>query len=116
MRVAITSQGPDLTSQVDPRFGRARYIIVFDAETEGFTALDNSRNVNAAQGAGIQTVKDVVNEGVDAVLTGHVGPKALEALGAARVQVFLGASGTVKDALSELKTAQLKPVSESVVA
>jgi len=116
MRVAVTSQGPDLTSQVDPRFGRARYIIVCDAETEGFTVLDNSRNLNAVQGAGIQAVKDVVSEGVDAVLTGHVGPKALEALNAARVQVFLGTSGTVRDALKELESGQLKSASESVVA
>jgi predicted Fe-Mo cluster-binding NifX family protein len=115
MRVAVTSQGPDLTSQVDPRFGRARYIIVSDQETEGFSVLDNSRNLNAVQGAGIQTVKEVVREGIDAVLTGHVGPKALEALNAARVQVFLDASGTVSDALKKLKSGQLKSISKSVV-
>jgi predicted Fe-Mo cluster-binding NifX family protein len=111
MRVAITSQGPDLTSQVDPRFGRARYIIVIDTETEEFTVLDNSRNLNAAQGAGIQTVRDVLRENVDAVLTGHVGPKAQEALEAAGVQVLLGISGTVEEAFRELKSSQLKSVS-----
>jgi predicted Fe-Mo cluster-binding NifX family protein len=116
MCVAITSQGPDLTSQVDPRFGRSRYLIVFNTKTEESTALDNARNLNAAQGAGIQTAKDVVNEGVDAVLTGHVGPKAQEALEAAHVHVFLGASGTVKDALTELKAGRLQLVSKSVVA
>jgi predicted Fe-Mo cluster-binding NifX family protein len=116
MRIAITSQGRDLTSQVDPRFGRARYLIVIDTKTEESTVLDNSRNLNAAQGAGIQTVKNVVNEGVEAVLTGHVGPKAQEALEAAQVQVFLGASGTVQDALGELKSGQLRAMSKSVVA
>lgn len=111
MRIAITSQGPELTSQVDPRFGRARYLIVFDTQTEELTVLDNSRNLNAVQGAGIQTVKDVVNERACAVLTGHVGPKAQEALEAAQVQIFLGASGTVKDALDGLELDQ-KPVSK----
>jgi predicted Fe-Mo cluster-binding NifX family protein len=116
MHIAITSQGPDLTSQVDPRFGRARYLIVIDTETEESTALDNSRNLNAAQGAGIQTAKNVVNEGVDAVLTGQVGPKAREVLEAAQVDVFLGASGTVEDALGELKSGQLRPLSSTEVA
>ncbi|MGW8179342.1 MAG: NifB/NifX family molybdenum-iron cluster-binding protein [bacterium] len=111
MRVAVTSQGPDLTSPVDPRFGHARYLIVFDTETEELTALDNSRKLNSVQGAGVKAVKAVINEGVDAVLTGHVGKKALEALEAARVQVFCGASGTVKDTLSEFTSGQLKPVS-----
>lgn len=116
MRVAITSQGPDLSSQVDPRFGRARYLIVVDSESNEFTALDNSRNLNAVQGAGIQAVKDVVNEGVDAVLTGQVGPKALEALETAQIRVFLGASGTVEDALNELRSGRLNLFSKSVVA
>ena len=49
------------------------------------------------------------------MLTGHVGPKALEALEVAQVQVFLGASGTVKAALDELKSGKLKSVSKSVV-
>jgi predicted Fe-Mo cluster-binding NifX family protein len=106
MRIAVTSQGPDLQSQVDPRFGRARYLIVVNTETKESSALDNSRNLNTSQGAGIQTVKDLVNEGVDAVLTGHVGPKAQEALEAAQVQVFLGASGTVEEALLELGSGQ----------
>ena len=116
MRVAITSQGPDLNSQVDPRFGRARYLIVIETEgeTEEFTLLDNSRNLTAAQGAGIQTVKNVVQEGVDAVLTGQVGPTALEALEAARLQIFVGASGTVKHALEELRSGQLHSIPRSV--
>ena len=116
MRVAVTSQGPDLKSQVDPRFGRAKYLIVVDADSEEYTALDNSRNLNAVQGAGIQTVRDVVSEKVDAVLTGQVGPKALQALETARVQVYVGASGTVEEALRELRSGRLKSSSKSIVA
>jgi predicted Fe-Mo cluster-binding NifX family protein len=116
MRVAITSQGPDLTSPVDPRFGRARYLIVIDTGTGESKALDNARNLSATQGAGIQTVRDVLDEGVEAVLTGHVGPKAQEALKAARVQVFVDTSGTVRDALKQFESGQLKSSSQSVVA
>jgi predicted Fe-Mo cluster-binding NifX family protein len=85
---------------------------VIDTKTDESTVLDNSRNLHAAQGAGIQTAKKVAKEVVDAVLTGHVGPKAQEALEAARVKVFLGASGTVKDALGALKSGQLGTVSK----
>ena len=107
MRIAVTSQGPNLSSQVDPRFGRAKFLIVLDRETEEFTVLDNSRNLNATQGAGIQTAKRVVDEAVDAVITGHVGPKALEALQCAQVEIFPGASGTVKDALDRMKSQEV---------
>jgi len=32
MKIAVTSQGPDLSSQVDPRFGRAKSSIVLDTD------------------------------------------------------------------------------------
>ena len=76
MKIAITSQGKELESPVDPRFGRAKFFIVADTEQEGFTVADNGQNLNAAQGAGIQAGRNVVDLGVQAVITGHVGPKA----------------------------------------
>ena len=102
MKVAVTSQGRELSSDVDPRFGRAKFFIVVDAETGDFSASDNSQNLNAAQGAGIQAGKNVVDLGVSAVVTGHVGPKAFATLKAAGVAVHTGATGTVADAVEQL--------------
>jgi predicted Fe-Mo cluster-binding NifX family protein len=33
MKFAVASQGNDLQSPLDPRFGRAKYFIVVDTET-----------------------------------------------------------------------------------
>ncbi|MDH3882088.1 MAG: dinitrogenase iron-molybdenum cofactor biosynthesis protein, partial [Desulfobacteraceae bacterium] len=41
MKIAVTSQGTNLDSQVDPRFGRAAYILIVDTETFDFEVLDN---------------------------------------------------------------------------
>ena len=54
MKIAITAKGNRLDSEVDPRFGRAPYILIVDTETLAFEAVDNSDNVNAFKGAGIQ--------------------------------------------------------------
>ena len=107
MKIAITSQGPDLNSQVDPRFGRASSFIVLDTDTDEFSVHDNTQNVNAAQGAGIQAGRAVADLGVEAVLTGNVGPKAFTTLQAANVKVYTGASGTVKEALEKFKAGEL---------
>ena len=94
MKVAVTSQGRDPASAVDPRFGRARYFIVFDTQSGQFEPVDNEQNLNAVQGAGIQAAACVARHGVDAVLTGHCGPKAFQALSAGGIRVYLGAAGT----------------------
>ena len=108
MKVAVTSQGPDLSSEVDPRFGRARYFIVVDLETGQFAAHDNAGNLNSAQGAGVQAGRDIAELGADALVTGNVGPKAFATLEAAGVSVYTGASGTVQNAVEQFKAGQLQ--------
>jgi len=108
MKIAVTAQGQDLSSPVDPRFGRTRFFVVVDTETGESTASDNAQNLNAAQGAGIQAGKNVVDLGVTAVLTGNVGPKAFVTLQAGGVDVYTGATGTVADALEQFKKGELR--------
>jgi len=112
MKVVVTSQGPDLNSQVDLRFGRARYFILMDTETGEFTAQDNTINMNAVQGAGIQAARNVVGLHGEAVITGNVGPKAFATLNAGNVKVYLGAQGMVKDAIEQFKSDQLTCVNK----
>jgi len=107
MKVAVTAQGPQLTSAVDPRFGRARCFVVVDTETGQWSAADNAQNLNAAQGAGIQAGRTVVGLGVEAVISGHVGPKAFATLRAGGVAVYTGATGTVAAAVEQFKAGKL---------
>lgn len=69
MKVAVTSQGKELSSEIDPRFGRAKWLLVVDTQTGLSEAYDNTVNLNLVQGAGIQTGQNVVNLGVEAVIT-----------------------------------------------
>jgi predicted Fe-Mo cluster-binding NifX family protein len=99
MKIAVTSKGMDLDSQVDPRFGRAAYILIVDSETFDFEVLDNNENVNALKGAGIQAAVAVSNRGADILLTGFCGPNAFKALEAAKIGVANDAEGTVREAV-----------------
>jgi predicted Fe-Mo cluster-binding NifX family protein len=96
-----------MSSNVDPRFGRAKYFIVVDTDTNALTAHDNAVNLNAAQGAGIQAGQQVVDSGATAVITGHVGPKAFRVLEAAGIPVYLAADCTVGEALVRFKQNEL---------
>jgi predicted Fe-Mo cluster-binding NifX family protein len=106
MNVAVTAQGTDLDSEVDPRFGRARFFIVIDTQTGAFSVHDNTPNLNAPQGAGVQAAQTVINLGVEAVITGHIGPKAFSALKEGNIKMYVAAAGSVSNALNQFKLGQ----------
>jgi predicted Fe-Mo cluster-binding NifX family protein len=108
MKIAITATGSELTSALDPRFGRAQYFMVVDTDTNASMAHDNAQNLNAAQGAGIQAGETVARLGAEAVITGNVGPKAFRILNAAGIKVYLAGEGTVSDAVRRFKAGELK--------
>jgi len=115
MKVIVTSQGNELSSEIDLRFGRARWLIVFDSETEDFQAHDNELNLNAAQGAGIQTGRNIANLGADVVITGNIGPNAIKTLIAAKIKVLLAEKQTVQQAIDSYKAGGLKEVDQANV-
>ena len=39
MKIAVTSQGKELSSEIDLRFGRAKCLVVIDTETSDFQYL-----------------------------------------------------------------------------
>lgn len=100
MKIAVTSTGSDLDSLVDPRFGRAAYIIIVDTVSLEFEVLDNSANLNAFKGAGIQAATMVSDNGAEVLLTGFCGPNAFKTLNAAKVKVANDVEGSVRDAVN----------------
>ena len=115
MKVVVTSQGNTLDSPVDPRFGRARFFVLVDTESGEHAAHDNAQNLNAPQGAGIQAAQAVARLGAEAVLTGHVGPKAFATLQAAGITVCTGAVGTVREAVEQFRSGRLQTVQKADV-
>ena len=97
MKVVVTAQGNELSSEVDLRFGRAQNLIVIDTEAGDFQAHSNTVNLDASQGAGIQTGRNVAEFGAEALIIGNVGPNAFKTLSAAGVKVFLAVQQTVAD-------------------
>ena len=109
MKIAVTSSGPTLDDQIDPRFGRASLFLVIDTETGTIEAVDNKQNLQAAQGAGIQAAETVVEQGAEVAITGHCGPNAFRTLSAGGVKIIIGAAGTVGEVVEKFKAGELRP-------
>ena len=110
MKIAITSSGPELTSQVDPRFGRCAYFIFVDTDSDKFEAIENS-GAQGMGGVGIQAGQMMIDKGIKAVLTGNCGPNAFQTLKAAGVEVITGVSGTVQEVVDKFKAGGFQSVS-----
>jgi predicted Fe-Mo cluster-binding NifX family protein len=117
MKVAISAQGNDIDSLVDPRFGRARWFIVADTESGQWQAHDNATNVDASGGAGVQAGSTVASQGAEVVITGNVGPNAHKVLAAANIAIYQAGNGTnVRDALAAFKRGELVAVAAPTVS
>lgn len=110
MKVAVTAKGMQVTDPVDPRFGRAAYILIVDTDTMECEALNNADNVNAFKGAGIQAATMVADKGAEVLLTGYCGPNAYKTVSAAGIKVVNDVTGTVEEAVNAFKN---KPVQYS---
>ena len=103
MKIAVTATGPGLGAEVDPRFGRCTRFVFVDTDTMETEEVDNV-NTSAGGGAGVQSAQLVADKGATAVLTGNCGPNAYRTLRAAGIEVIVGGSGTVADAVEKYMT------------
>lgn len=112
MKLAVTAMGNGLDADIDPRFGRCRYIIFIDPDTLEFEAVENTP---AGGGAGIATGQLVASQGANVVLTGDCGPNAYQVLSAAGIQVITGVSGKVEDAMKAFNANKFKTIEQPSV-
>ena len=107
MRLAVTAEGNTQDSPVDERFGRARWFVLYDSESDEYESVDNSASADAMQGAGPKTAELLADRKVDVVITGHCGPKAYMALKQAGIEVFVNAEGTIAEAIGKYNAGEL---------
>jgi predicted Fe-Mo cluster-binding NifX family protein len=115
MKIAVTAKGKTLGSPLDQRFGRAEYLLIVDSDTLEFEVMDNAAAA-ASGGAGIVAAQAVVEKGVQAVITGSVGPNAISVLQAAQVAIYQGQAVSVRENIELFRKAALEKVVAAVPA
>ena len=115
MKIAISTTGTTLDAAIDPRFGRAARFIIYDTDNESFNIVENTQNLNAAQGAGIQAAKTVADSGAQAIISGQCGPKAFKILSAAGITIYPCDADSVAAALELHKNGELQAAQDATV-
>ncbi len=107
MKIAITSFGPNLTSQLCPRFGSCAYFLVIDAENMSFEVFDN-KDESSTGSTSSSAARFLISKKVHAVITGRLRPETFQILSDAGVYLYLNQSGTVKEVLKKYHTGLLR--------
>jgi len=115
MKIAVTSTGPTLDDNVEARFGRCAYFLIIDTDTMQYEPIENP-NIALGGGAGIQSAQLMSEKGVAAVLTGNCGPNAFSVFGQVGIQVIVGVSGAVRNAVEQFKAGTFSSASGPNVA
>ncbi|MFH1849392.1 MAG: NifB/NifX family molybdenum-iron cluster-binding protein [archaeon] len=112
MKIAVGSAGRSTGCTVDGRFGRCRFFIIADTEKKSQPeAIENAGNIQG-HGAGVKAAEQIGNLGIQAVLTGNVGPKALDILQRFGIRAYQ-ASGNVEEAISAFADGKLDEITKS---
>jgi len=101
MKIAVSAKGKGLDAPVSQVFGRCPVFVLVDTETMSATSFSNEA-VARSSGAGIQAAQFIVDQGVQGVITGNVGPNAHRVLDAAGIQIYRAMNGTVREAVQSL--------------
>lgn len=110
MRVAVASTGTELSSRVDPRLGRAKYVVIYDSTTDDIEVLDNQEFAQLPGGAGVKAAEAIVGRKIDYVISQNFGPNALQVFRAANVKAAVLSEGTVGEAVEKAKRGDLNTI------
>ena len=98
--IAITTSGQGIESEIDKKFGRCQYILIYDPETEEVTSYKN-KFLQQSSGVGVKTAEFIADKGVKKVLTFKVGPKAAQVLDKAGIETVTGLKGQAEKNLNK---------------
>lgn len=110
MIIAFTSAGTSWDAQIDPRFGRTAYLVVYNEETAQLKAYDNSAIQDDAHGAGTATAQRIYELHPDVLITGNgPGETAARALKNLNMMIYVDAYDlSLKEAYDKFKNKGLK--------
>ena len=111
MKIAISSTGKDISSDVSDMFGRCPYFVIAEIVDKKIINVEAIENINLKQagGVGISVAQMIVEKDASAVITGNIGPRALDVLKQFNIEVYAG-SGQIKEVLQKFIDNKLEKV------
>jgi len=114
MKIAISSTGKTIESEIDARFGRCSYFLIVEIENnkiKDFKAIENTAKAQMG-GAGITAGEIVAKQKVDAIITVNLGPRAFSVFEQFRIKIYQG-EGKIKKVIQKFLNGNLKELTNA---
>jgi len=106
MKICVPSTDDSgLCSRVHPHFGRCPYYVLVDTKTSAVEVFPNTSEHLGGTGLPPELI---ARKGVHVMLCSGLGPRAIQMFEQFGIEVFVGASGTVKDAINAWNSGKLQ--------
>ncbi len=112
MKLGISSSGKEMDSRLDMRFGRCSYFVIHDTTAKTNTFIENPAQ-SASGGAGTSAAQEMINQDVEVVITGNMGPNAFNVCNNSDIKVFRCASVPISNAIQLFLESKLQPVTQA---
>ena len=109
MKICISSTVDNIDGVTDGRFGRCPFYAIYDDATKEYEFIAND-GAAAAQGAGLKAAQQVVDKGVDVVITGNVGPNAIRVLQSGNIEIYKMCGDKLKDQVNYFTEGKLNSI------
>jgi len=111
MKIAVSSTGKNIENNVSDVFGRCPYFVIAEIKNQKIEKTEIIENKSAEQmsGAGMSVAQLMAEKNVNVVITGNVGPRALDVLKQFNIEVYFG-KGVVKDVLQKFIDGKLEKI------
>ncbi|MFT5875126.1 MAG: putative Fe-Mo cluster-binding NifX family protein [Clostridium sp.] len=107
MRIAISAAGKTSEDLLDTVFGRCEFFQIHDTESGDIKVIQN-KGKTASGGAGIVASNQLVDENVDVIITGNLGPNAFEIIEKSEIKAYKSGNIVISSVLSKYNNGELE--------
>lgn len=112
MKIAVSCLGKTMDDKLDQRFGRCSYFVIYDSDKGSSYTLEN-KGQSSGGGAGIAAAQQIIDEEVEVVITGNMGPNAYNLMKSSEIKVFHCENASCMEAIKSYEDKKLEEISSA---
>ena len=104
MKICVPAMGRELQEPISQHFGRAPYYLIVDQDSGDIEILENRSEHMGGSG---KPPEHIASKGAEIMICSGLGPKAIDMLRSYGIRTYVGAQGSVGEAIQQWREGKL---------